>query len=94
MTSLVHEFQQEALGPNVKVSDLLRKALAVSKKLGISEIEVWINKELKGYEEGKSPPEYRLVCGRVMVDDPHGGIGPAVFKHNEMEKAFIEDDIN
>ena len=48
MASLVQELQKEALDPNVKVSDLLRKALVVSKKLGIAEIEAWINKELNG----------------------------------------------
>lgn len=86
MTSLVHELQQEALDPNVKVSDLLRKALVVSKKLGISEIEAWINKELNGYEGGKYTPEYRLAYGRVMVDDPYRGMVPVIFTHHEQEE--------
>jgi len=86
MDSLVHELQKEALDPNVKVSDLLRKALVVSKKLGISEIEAWINKELNGYEGGKDTPEYRLAYGRVMVDDPHRGMVPVIFKHQEQDE--------
>ena len=86
MASLVHELQQEALDPNVKVSDLLRKALVVSKKLGISEIEAWINKELNGYEGGKYTPEYRLAYGRVMVDDPYRGMVPVIFTHYEQEE--------
>lgn len=86
MTSLVHELQQEALDSKVKVSDLLRKALVVSKKLGISEIEAWINKELNGYEEGGDAPDYRMAHGQVMVDDPRSGMIPVVFKDPNKEE--------
>ena len=86
MASLVHELQKEALDPNVKVSDLLRKALVVSKKLGISEIESWINKELNGYEVGSTMPEYRFAYGRVMVEDPRSGMAPVTFTDPAQEE--------
>lgn len=85
MASLVIELQKEALDPNVKVSDLLRKALIVSKKLGVTEIEEWIKKELNGYEVGHSIPEYRTSYGKVMVDDPYRGMIPVIFTHYEQE---------
>jgi len=36
MTGLVIELQSDALNPNVRVSDLLRKALVISKKLSVT----------------------------------------------------------
>ena len=86
MSSLVHELQKEALDPKIKVSDLLRKALVVSKKLAISEIETWINRELNGYEGGGDTPEYRMAHGRVMVDDPRSGMIPVIFKYPEKDE--------
>lgn len=85
MASLVLELQKEALDPNVRVSDLLRKALVVSKKLGVTEIEEWIRQELNGYEPGHSIPEYRTSYGNVVVDDPYRGMIPVRFTHHEHE---------
>ena len=43
MISIVLELQKEAMNPAVEISDLLRKAKFVARKLKISEIEEWIN---------------------------------------------------
>jgi hypothetical protein len=60
MTGLVIELQRDALNEEIKVSNLLRKALLISKKLGIVEIEYWLNNELNGYSTLCEVPEYRL----------------------------------
>ncbi|MCJ8352306.1 hypothetical protein [Moritella sp.] len=75
MAGLVLELQREALDRNVLVSDLLRKALVVSKKLAISEIGTWIKNELAGYytSDEESIPDYRNVRGEVSVYDPYQG---------------------
>lgn len=86
MASLVLELQKEAIDPNIKISDLLRKSLVVSKKLSVTEIESWINKELNGYEIGDSVPEYRYSYGRVMVDTPLRGMVPVMFTNSEQEE--------
>ncbi len=86
MASLVLELQKEALDPNIRVSDLLRKALVVCRKLAVTEIESWINKELNGYEIGDSVPEYRYSYGRVMVDTPYRGMVPVGFTNSEQEE--------
>lgn len=90
MTSLVLELQQEALDRNVKISDLLRKALAVSRKLNISEIEEWVNYELTGYEEGATVPEFRTMRGRVIVPMPTGNIVPYYFASPNAEAFYSE----
>jgi len=42
MSSLVQELQQDALDNKVPVSTLLRKALVVASKLGISDADDWM----------------------------------------------------
>jgi hypothetical protein len=46
MSSSVLELQHDALQPDVRVIDLLRKSLVVAKKLGLGEFEEWVNAEL------------------------------------------------
>ncbi|TAJ08597.1 MAG: hypothetical protein EPO68_15645 [Planctomycetota bacterium] len=73
MGSIVRQLQEEALNPDVRTSTLLRKALVVASKLGLSEFERWVNVELRGYATGTEIPEYRWVRGRPYANDPHNG---------------------
>lgn len=84
MSGLVLELQSDALNSNIPVSELLRKALVVSKKLGVSNIEEWLNNELNGYRCKSDIPPYREVHGQIQekdvsfgwlpldIDDPRG----------------------
>jgi len=85
--SVVLELQREALDRQVRVSDLLRKALVVARKLGLREFQAWTEKELSGYGRGDDVPEYRVVSGQVRAWDPYRGWVPVIFqdaKHAEM----------
>lgn len=74
MTGLVLELQRDALGNGVSVTDLLRKALVISRKLNVLEIQQWITSELNGYTvEDRLIPDYRLVVGTPMVKHPLRG---------------------
>ena len=89
MPGLVSELQRDALDKNIDVTNLLRKALVVSKKLGIREIEEWINWELSGYPADKDfRPEYRVVHGQVMVLNPFHGWESVLFEDPEMGKSL------
>jgi hypothetical protein len=48
MPGLILELQADALDRHVRISDLLRKTLVISKKLGISKIEHWIQAVQRG----------------------------------------------
>lgn len=87
MPGLILELQVDALDTNVRVSDLLRKALVVSKKLGINEIERWIQNELNGYSTHEEIPAYRKIRGEVKVWNPYHGWQPLNFgnaQHGEV----------
>lgn len=96
MSGLVLELQQDALNKDVHVSDLLRKALVVSKKLGvgqIQEIQEWLNKELNGYGSEDDIPLYREVRGEVKVWNPYHGWQPLNFGSQKMAEALSKRKI-
>lgn len=73
MSSLVLELQRAALDPNRSVSDLLRHALVVARKLGVADFEVWVNAELNGYPADMEPPGYRELHGTLKAWNPYHG---------------------
>ena len=73
MDSLVLELQRDAMGSETKVSDLLRKALIVARKLAIPKFQEWISLELDGYKDGRNIPDYRTVHGEIRVFNPYRG---------------------
>lgn len=80
--TLVHDLQVAAQDPAIQITDLLRKALVVARKLKLVEFADWINSELSGYESEDDVPPYRFLRGElrglhpmhgkvpVMVEDP------------------------
>jgi len=72
MAGLVEQLQEEALDSTKSITDLLRKALVVAKKLGIKDFENWITAELDGYNAGNlKPPEYRKIGGEIKAYNPY-----------------------
>jgi hypothetical protein len=73
--SLIEQIQRDALNPNVRVSDLLRRVKLAATKLGLGVVEDWVENELNGYGD-HSVPEYRIVQGRPMIRNPYAGWQP------------------
>ncbi len=59
--SLVLQLQRDAMEPNTRVSDLLRKSLVVASKLEIADFGRWAQQELNGYIGQKEAPPYRVA---------------------------------
>ena len=79
MDSLVLELQKEASSQNVSISELLKKAYIVARKLKIKDFEEWINYELKGYTcSYEEIPKYREVSGETKAWDPYNGWIPVI----------------
>jgi hypothetical protein len=77
MSSIVLELQRDAITPSVSILNLLRKALIVARKLGLSEFQQWIELELNGYN-GQAIPEYRVIRGQIRGWNPYHGWQPIV----------------
>ena len=86
MTSPALELQHEAKDPNVRVDDLLRKAVAIATTLGADDFRVWAEKELQGYAEDTTIPAYRQVTGLVRAFHPSRGWIPVVVPDKELQK--------
>lgn len=80
MSGLVVDLQSDALNPKVRCSDLLRKALVVSRKLNVQSIEDWLRSELNGYQDNSEIPEYRRISGSFKVWNPYRGWQPLYFQ--------------
>ncbi len=76
--ALVLELQKEALGSNVRVSDLLRRALLTARKLGVDDMRRWAESELNGYDSPEAIPKYRRVRGEIRAFNPHRGYIPVM----------------
>lgn len=87
MASLVLELQQDALNPKVPVSNLLRKAVVIARKLGLRDPEQWIQLELNGYGDtaAKDIPAYRKIHGEVKALNPFRGWQPVRFEDPKMD---------
>ena len=66
MPTFVEKLQQDAMNPEVRVSDLLRRVKFTAVQLGLGKVEDWVEQELNGYS-GVKPPDYRTVHGRPML---------------------------
>lgn len=89
MFGLVLELRGDALNDEVSCATLLRKALAVSIKLNISEIEEWLRHEVGGYPiDVENVPEYREVQGEIKVLNPYHGWQPVIFRNDKMMEFF------
>lgn len=86
MGSVIVELQREALDKDIRVSDLLRKALVVARKLKLTEFQEWIEKELNGYND--EVPEYRMAKGQIRGWNPYNGWIPLIFEDPEEANAL------
>lgn len=94
MTGLIIELQSDALNSDVRVSDLLRKALVISKKLSVTEIEEWIDHELNGYPlDDESVPSYREIQGEIKIFNPYHGWQPLNFGDPKMAESLSKRKI-
>ena len=86
MKSLVHELQREAMNPDSRLTDILRKALVVASKLKVEDFKEWIESEMKGYQDGKKIPAYRKVNGQVKARNPYHGWIPVIVQDAEISE--------
>jgi hypothetical protein len=67
--SLIREIENAATESKIDISTVLRKAKILAARLQNPEFEIWVDRELNGYDERSSLPPYRIL--RVEV---HGHI--------------------
>lgn len=86
MGSVIVELQHDALNKDIRVSDLLRKSLVISRKLKLAEFQEWIEKEMNGYSG--AVPDYRLARGTAKGWNPYRGWIPVIFEDPKEGELF------
>jgi hypothetical protein len=64
--ALVPQFQEEITFGQKRIQDLLRMAQLLSGKLGLTDLQRWIEYELNGYPNSESAPDYRTVVSTEL----------------------------
>ena len=83
MPTAIEQLRNDALSDAVDVTSLLRRALVIATKLGLTEFRDWVRCELDGYRDA-DVPDYRRLHGQVVVT---GGVrrqAPIVFEDHKM----------
>ena len=88
MTGIVLQLQMDCFNPEIPITELLRKALLVARKLQIKNAEEWILLEMNGYGSDDKVPAYRMLRGRVMGESPYHGTRPIIFESKEEQELF------
>ncbi|APT49187.1 hypothetical protein BSA171_13450 [Bacillus safensis] len=78
MNNLVLDLQREAQDSSNSLTDLLRKAYIVAKKLKITEFQKQIESEINGYKENEEIPRYREITGQLKARNYYGWVTVAV----------------
>lgn len=94
MPGLVLELQRDCLNPKSETSDLLRKALVVSRKLKLPGIQEWVNHELQGYTNGAEIPQYRMMHGSVKAKNPYHGWVPLMIEDSKLSDLVSKLPVN
>ncbi len=85
MSSIVIELQRELYDGDKSITDLLRKAYIVARKLKILEFEKWIDAELNGYySKNVQIPEYRNIRVNMVALNPLRGYIPVWITDQEL----------
>ncbi len=87
---IVLQLQALAIDESTGVPELLRKALLIATKLGLTEFKEWVNRELNGYKTNEYLPEYRKLHGTVKALNPYRGWIPVQFSEPDIEQLFRE----
>ncbi len=92
MTTLIEQIQRDCVDNTASVSALLRKVKLAASKLGVVQVEDWVDSELKGYNE--TVPDYRIVHGTPMAWCPYTGTQPILGSQVEwLSKKAVSESI-
>jgi AbiTii len=86
MSSAVHSLQKAILAGNQSLTQLLRQTKVIAAKLGLEDVEAWVDLELNGYSDGTEPPQYReFATQAIQIRNPIRGWEFAGHFHRKMK---------
>lgn len=84
---IVQRLLQDIADPKISVAAVLRTAKIIATKLEQTDVLVWVNKELNGYDaDDKSLPEYRRLRGVLKAREYGSAWMPVLFENPDHER--------
>ncbi len=93
MYSVVISIQKDLVDSTKNVSDILRQAFILSRKLKIVDFENWIHQELNGYSRNDNIPEYRHVQSTIKGWNPYNGWLPVIIQDPKVQEEITNSII-
>jgi len=72
LNGLINEIQRGCLDDSISVESLLRRVKLAATKLGLGQLETWVDSELNGYTSGELP-DHRKLHGQPAAWNPYNG---------------------
>jgi len=94
MSSAILDLQKESMVSNTELSDLLRKAYVISRKLKVKDFEKWINLELNGYGHSDNIPRYRVLNGTLKYFNPFYGYSTFLIENVKINNMITQKKID
>lgn len=92
MASIISNLKMAATDSDIRVSDLLRRALVIAGELELDEFREWISKELNGYTDEETEacklPPYRMLRATVQAFNPYHGWRPIFFDNPDHGETY------
>jgi hypothetical protein len=66
VSSAVHSLQKAILDPKQSLTPLFRQTKVIAAKLGLTDMEKWVDLELNGYHGNEQPPKYREFTSQSL----------------------------
>jgi len=87
---LLGRIEDDALDPNTRVAEALRKCVAFGGRAGSAELRDWASRELHGYPMDVEVPEYRVINAPLAID---GVAGYTLIKGQPISSTDLPDEV-
>lgn len=69
-----NEIIAQLINDEISLEEAMNRAVHIAIKLGDSEFQNWLNKEICGYDTKEKVPDYRMIHGIINIYDKYGNI--------------------
>lgn len=64
-----NEILAQLMGNEITLEEAMNRAMHIAIKLGDSEFQKWVNKEICGYNTNERVPYYRMMHGIITISE-------------------------
>lgn len=89
-----NEILAQLIGNEITLEEAMNRAIHIAIKLGDSEFQKWVNKEICGYNTNERVPDYRMMHGIITISDKYGNTNDLQQRINDEKFQIISHQGN